>query len=126
VQFIEGCPRDWAQQLPPGLPLIVGLDGGYVHAADQKSRTKGWFEVIAGKSVQAENGAKVFAFVNKYDTKPKRRLYEAVATHEVSYLNGINGSERGEKLSKNSKYLENWPFHFLGLRNLLLECYQEA
>jgi len=77
-QFIEGCPRDWAKQPPPGTPLTVGLDGGYVHASDQKSRTEGWFEVIVGKSVQAESGAKVFAFVNKYDTKPKLRLYEVL------------------------------------------------
>lgn len=77
-QFIDGCPNDWAKQPPPGPPLTVGLDGGYVHASDQKSRTEGWFEVIAGKSVQTEGGAKVFAFVNKYDTKPKRRLYEVL------------------------------------------------
>ena len=58
---------------PPAPPLTVGLDGGYVHAKDQKSRTEGWFEVIAGKSVDADGGAKCFAFVNKYDQKPKRR-----------------------------------------------------
>ena len=77
-QFIEGCPREWAKQPPPGPPLTVGLDGGYVHASDQKSKTEGWFEVIAGKSVQTEGGAKVFAFVNQYDAKPKRRLYEVL------------------------------------------------
>jgi hypothetical protein len=48
----------------------VGLDGGYVLASDQKSRTEGWIEVIAGKSVWTDGGAKVFAFVNTYDTKP--------------------------------------------------------
>ncbi len=32
-QFIEGCPRDWAKQPPPGPPLTVGLDGGYVRAS---------------------------------------------------------------------------------------------
>ena len=53
-QFIEGCPSDWAKQPPPGPPLTVDLDGGYVHASDQKSKTEGWFEVIAGKSVQTE------------------------------------------------------------------------
>ena len=36
-----------------GPPLIVGLelDGGSIHAEDQKSRDEGWFEVIAGKSM---------------------------------------------------------------------------
>jgi hypothetical protein len=65
AMFIEGCPYTWAKQPAPGPPLTVGLDGGYVHASDQKSRTEGWFEVIAGKSVQAEGGAKVFAFVSQ-------------------------------------------------------------
>ncbi|MGH9436028.1 MAG: ISKra4 family transposase, partial [Terriglobia bacterium] len=62
-QFIEGCPRDWEQLPPPNPPLTVGLDGGYVHAKDQPSRTEGWFEVIAGKSVPAEGPARRFAFV---------------------------------------------------------------
>jgi hypothetical protein len=77
-QFIEGCQRDWERLPPPAPPLTVGLDGGYVHAKDQKSRTEGWFEVIAGKSVDADGGAKCFAFVNKYDQKPKRRLFEVL------------------------------------------------
>ena len=76
TQFIEGDANDWAKLSRPGSPFTVGLDGGYVHASDQKSRTEGWFEVITGKSVQTERGAKVFAFVNKYDTKPRRRLHE--------------------------------------------------
>lgn len=53
VQFIDGCPRDWERLPPPNPPLTVGLDGGYVHAKNQQSRTEGWFEVIAGKSVPA-------------------------------------------------------------------------
>src|SRR5664280_893073 len=52
--FIDTCPRDW-QRLPrPDLPLVVGLDGGYVHSAAQRSRRDGWFEVIAGKAVPAQ------------------------------------------------------------------------
>jgi len=50
---------EWAKQPPPEPPLTVGLDGGFVHASDQKSRTEGWFEVIAGKSVQTDGDAKV-------------------------------------------------------------------
>jgi hypothetical protein len=118
VQFIEGCPRDWAQQPPPGPPLVVGLDGGYVHAADQKSRTEGWFEVIAGKSVQAENGAKVFAFVNKYDTKPKRRLYEVLKSQglqmnqQVVFLSDGGDTVRNLQtyLSPESEHVLDW-FH---------------
>ncbi|MCR4297693.1 MAG: ISKra4 family transposase, partial [Gallionella sp.] len=117
-QFIEGCPNDWAKQPPPGPPLTVGLDGGYVHAADQKSRTEGWFEVIAGKSVQTEGGAKVFAFVNKYDTKPKRRLYEVLKSQglqmnqQVLFLSDGGDTVRDLQhyLSPESEHLLDW-FH---------------
>jgi hypothetical protein len=57
---------------------VDNADGGYVHASDQKSKTEGWFEVVTGKSVQTEGDAKVFAFVNRYDTELKRRLYEVL------------------------------------------------
>lgn len=68
-QFIEGCQRDWDALPPPGPPITVGLDGGFVHAKGQKSRGEGWFEVIAGKSVPEEGAAKCFAYVQTYDPK---------------------------------------------------------
>src|SRR5271157_4917071 len=37
-QFIDGCQREWDRLPPPGPPLIVGLDGRFIHAKDQKSR----------------------------------------------------------------------------------------
>jgi hypothetical protein len=117
-QFIEGGPNDWARKPPPGPPLTVGLDGGYVHASDQKSRTEGWFEVIAGKSVQTEGGAKVFAFVNKYDTKPKRRLYEVLKSQglqmnqQVIFLSDGGDTVRDLQtyLSPESEHRLDW-FH---------------
>src|SRR5260221_3648562 len=74
--FIDGCQREWDMLPPPRAPLIVGLDGGFIHSKDQKSRGEGWFEVIAGKSMPEEGAAKCFAYVQSYDTKPKRRLFE--------------------------------------------------
>src|SRR5262245_26918579 len=44
--FLEHCQRDLDALPPPAAPITVGLDGGYVHAKEQKSRTEGWFEVI--------------------------------------------------------------------------------
>ena len=63
AMFIDGCQRDWEQLPRPELPLIVGLDGGHVHSAHQRSRAEGWFEVIAGKSMPADGPAKSFGFV---------------------------------------------------------------
>jgi hypothetical protein len=113
-QFINGCPRDWQQLPPPNPPLTVGLDGGYVHAKDQKSRTEGWFEVIAGKSVPAEGPARRFAFVNKYDTKPKRRLFEILKSQglqmnqQVVFL-----SDGGETVRELQTYLSPESEHWL-------------
>jgi hypothetical protein len=58
----------------------VGIDGGYVRAAHKE----GWFEVIVGKSIVAfqrdEQGEQptstCFGFVQTFDTKPRRRLWE--------------------------------------------------
>ena len=64
--FIGGCQRDWDQLLEPAAPLIVGIDGGYVHAKDQQSRAEGWFEVIVGKSMSQDGeSSKCFGFVNR-------------------------------------------------------------
>ena len=76
---------------PPGPPLIVGLDGGFIHAKDQKSRDEGWFEVIAGKSMPEEGVPKCFGYVQSYDTKPKRRLFELMKSQ------GLH--RHGEKIS---------------------------
>lgn len=97
----------------------MGLDGGCVHASDQKSRTEGWFEVITGKSIKTEGGgAKVFAFVNKYDTKPKRRLYEVLKAQglqmnqQVVFLSDGGDTVRDMQayLSPQSEHLLDW-FH---------------
>jgi len=76
--FAEGCQLDWDELPRPDLPLIVGLDGGYVHSSQQRSRRDGWFEVIAGKSMPTEGSPKCFGFVQTYDSKPKRRLFEVL------------------------------------------------
>lgn len=61
----------------------MGLDGGYVHSCDKTSRKEGWFEVIAGKSITAKGAAKCFAFVHRYDTRPKRRVFEVLRSQSM-------------------------------------------
>ena len=77
--FITGSPADWAELPRPDLPLVVGLDGGYVHSCTQRTRRDGWFEVIAGKTMPADGGSCCFGYVQIYDTKPRRRLFEVLA-----------------------------------------------
>jgi hypothetical protein len=104
-----------AASLPdPTAPLTVGLDGGYVHSCEQGTRQEGWFEVIVGKSVPAEGTAKRFAFVNTYDTKPKRRLFEVLksqgvrANQPVTFL-----SDGGETVRNLQMYLNPLAEHLL-------------
>ncbi|MDQ6783129.1 MAG: hypothetical protein M3063_06760 [Actinomycetota bacterium] len=82
--FIEGCPADWERLPRPDLPLVVSLDGGYVHSTQQRSRRDGWFEVIAGRATPAEGASKCFGFVQTYDTKPKRRLFDLVVSQGMA------------------------------------------
>lgn len=80
--LFEGTDDDWAAQPLPDGPMTIGIDGGVVRAR----RKAGFFEVIAGKSIvafrrnEAEEvpSAKRFGFVQTYDTKPRRRLWELV------------------------------------------------
>jgi len=81
--FIDTCQRDRDALPRPDLPIVVGLDGGYVHSSEQRSRKDGWFEVIAGKSMPAEGPAKCFGYVQTYDTKPKRRLFEVLSSQNM-------------------------------------------
>jgi hypothetical protein len=76
--FIDTCQRDREELPRPDLPLVVGLDGGYVHSSAQTSRRDGWFEVIAGKVMPHDGPATCFGYVQTYDTKPKRRLFEVL------------------------------------------------
>ena len=103
--FIEGCERDWNQLSPPDGPLTVGIDGGYV-----RGRNKEHFEVIAGKSLLAfrweageedELSNKCFAFVQTYDEKPKRRLFEMLRSQ------GLQRNQQVEFLSDGGEDVRN-------------------
>ena len=84
--YIKGCPRDWGDLPIPDGPLTVGIDGGYVKAQGMEQNV---FEVIAGKSILAfrrdeevcEPSSQAFAFVQTYDEKPRRRLFEHLQAH---------------------------------------------
>src|SRR5713101_1325860 len=123
VSFIEGCPRDWGELPTPDGPLTVGIDGGYVKAQGVE---QGWFEVIAGKSILAFRRAeeqpnpsiKCFAFVETYDEKPKRRLFELLQSQglqmnqQIEFLSDGGDTVRDLQLylSPEADHLLDW-FH---------------
>ncbi len=112
--FIEGCPRDWARQPRPEMPLTVGIDGGYVHSNHPPSRTEGWFEVIVGKSIKADGTAKCFGFVCGQDRKPRRRLFQVLQSQGMQMNQQITFlSDGGETVRELQYYLNPQSEHLL-------------
>jgi hypothetical protein len=112
--FIDTCQRDREELPHPDLPIVVGLDGGYVHSSQQRSRTDGWFEVITGKAIPAAGRPACFGYVQTYDTKPKRRLFEVLksqgmqANQQVTFL-----TDGGEDIRDLPLYLNAQAEHLL-------------
>jgi len=69
---------DWDKLPCPDLPLMVGMDGGYVRYYDFKTKQKGNFEVMVGKCTSSDGTSKSFGFSYCYDNKPKRRILEVL------------------------------------------------
>src|SRR5580704_9044232 len=117
--FVEGCQRSWDELPSPDGPLTVGIDGGYVRGQHKQ----GQFEVIAGKSLLAfkrdqegkqQLSARCFAWVQTYDEKPKRRLFELLQSQgmqpnqQVDFL-----SDGGEDVRNVQLYLNPQAEHLL-------------
>jgi hypothetical protein len=118
LRLFEGQPKEWEQQPPPDGPITVGIDGGYVRAAHKE----GFFEVIAGRSVVAFRrtgedevpSAKCFGYVQTYDKKPRRRLWEVMKSQglqenqQVVFL-----SDGGDDVRRVQAYLHPGSEHWI-------------
>lgn len=111
--FIDSCPAEWERLPRPDAPMTVGIDGGYVRGRHGKSRAEGHFEVIAGKSM-TDDGSKCFAFVNRYDQKPKRRLFEVLKSQGMQLNQQITFlSDGGDTVRDLQLYLNPQAEHVL-------------
>ena len=112
--FIDTCQAEREELPRPDLPIVVGLDGGYVHSRPDVPAPDGWFEVIAGKAIPATGRASCFGYVQTYDTKPKRRLFEVLQAHgmaanqQVTFL-----TDGGEDIRDLPLYLNAQAEHLL-------------
>jgi Homeodomain-like domain len=111
--------REFIRLPIPNGPLTVGINGGYVGAQPQP----GWFEVIAGKSLLAFTrgeeseqpvSSKCFAFVQTFDQKPKRRLFEVLKSqgHQLNQQITIL-SDGGDTVRELQLYLNPHAEHLL-------------
>jgi len=114
----EGTEEEWEEQPTPDGPITVGIDGGYVRAAHKQ----GCFEVIAGKSMVAfrrEDATpappgKCFGFVQIYDDKPRRRLWELLKSQGMQENQQVVFmSDGGEDVRRVQQYLHPSSEHLL-------------
>jgi hypothetical protein len=113
MSFIDGCPRDWGQSSHPRWPLTVGIDSGYVRDWDEKQRQ---FEVIVGKSIlafrreDAEDvpSSKCFGFVQTYDQKPKRRLFEVLTSQGLQPNQQLPFLSDGGDIVRDLQWSSTW------------------
>jgi hypothetical protein len=133
--YIEGCPQEWERLPIPDGPLLVGIDGGFVRARGQQ----GHFEVITGKSILAFKrddpedaptaDARCFAFVQTFDDKPKRRLFELLKSQgmqdnqQVTFLSDGGDDVRNLPLYLNpqAEHLIDW-FHITMRLTVMLQA----
>ncbi len=116
--YIEGVQRDWDKLPRPDLPLVVGMDGGYVRYYDSKSKQKGNFEVMVGKSTKADGTSLRFGFSYCYDDKPKRRIFEVLKSQGMQMNQQVTFISDGDEkirelafcLNPNSEQILDW-FH---------------
>jgi hypothetical protein len=117
-EYIEGCQREWEKLPIPDLPLVVGMDGGYLRSTKPKLRDKGNFEAIVGKSVKADGTSKRFGGVHGYDAKPQRRIFEVLKSQGMQMNQQVTFMSDGDDklrqlqfgLTPNAEYLLDW-FH---------------
>jgi hypothetical protein len=115
--FAETEEDEAEPPLPDG-PMTVGIDGGFVRACHKA----GFFEVIAGKSIvafrrhEAEDSpsAKRFGFVQTYDTKPRRRLWELLKSQGLQENQAVLFlSDGGDTVRKLQTYLHPSSTHII-------------
>jgi hypothetical protein len=103
---------------PPDGPITLGIDSGYVRAANKE----GFFEVIAGRSVVAFRRAaddevsesKCFGYVQTYDEKPRRRLYELMKSQGLQdHQQVVFMSDGGEDVRRVQTYLHPQSEHWI-------------
>ncbi|MGE0681280.1 MAG: ISKra4 family transposase [Candidatus Binatia bacterium] len=113
--YVDSCPAEWEALPRPDGPITVGIDGGYVRDWENEQTN---FEVIVGKSLPRDAPDKYFGFVQSYDTKPKRRLFEVLKgqglqnNQQITFLSDGGDTVRELQLYLNphSDHLLDW-FH---------------
>lgn len=72
--------HDLDDTTPPGMPIVVTIDGGYGHSAEQTSRRDGWFQAVCGTVTTHAGETRRFGFVPNVDPTPRSRIRGVLET----------------------------------------------
>jgi hypothetical protein len=115
---MDGSQRALGRLPVPDMALVVTIDGGYVHSTEQTSRRDGWFQAVCGTVTRHDGTVRRFGFVPNVDTKPRRRIRDALlqqgmaANQLVTFIS--DGAEDLAKwtdlMNPTAEYVLDW-FH---------------
>jgi hypothetical protein len=102
----------------PGMPLVVNIDGGYVHSSAQTSRRDGWFQAVCGTVTRHDGQVRRFGFVPNIDTRPRRRIRDTLiaqglqANQLVTFLSdgAADLAIWTDRMNPTAEYVLDW-FH---------------
>lgn len=103
---------------PPGMPIVVSVDGGYVHSAEQTSRRDGWFQAVCGTVTTHAGETRRFGFVPNVDPTPRSRIRDVLEAQGlrqdqlVTFLTDGADDLAGfcEHMNHTAEYVLDW-FH---------------
>ena len=76
--FLTASQRSLRALPRPDMPLVVTIDGGYVHSSGQTSRRDGWFQAVCGTVTRHDGKVRRFGFVPTIDRHPRRRIHDTL------------------------------------------------
>ena len=102
----------------PDMPLVVNIDGGYVHSSAQTSRRDGWFQAVCGTVTRHDGQVRRFGFVPNIDTRPRRRIRDTLIAQGlqpnqlVTFLSdgAIDLAGWTDRMNPTCEYVLDW-FH---------------
>ena len=102
----------------PDMPLVVTIDGGYVHSSEQTSRRDGWFQAVCGTVTRHDGTVRRFGFVPNIDKHPRLRIHDTLEAQamqpnqQVTFLSDGAPDLAGwtDRMNANAEYVLDW-FH---------------
>ncbi len=116
--YMDGSGHALRALPKPDMPLVVNIDGGYVHSSAQTSRRDGWFQAVCGTVTRHDGQVRRFGFVPNIDTRPRRRIRDTLtaqglqANQLVTFLSdgATDLATWTERMNPTCEYVLDW-FH---------------